>query len=491
MMTTPFRWLGAAMLLAAIASSQPLRQHPRNPRYFEHKGRTVVLVTSAEHYGSVVNGGFDYRKYLDTLAREGMNYTRIFGGSYVEIPAKSFGILRNTLAPEPGKLVSPWKQDTATGKFQLDQWNDAYFARLKDFLTEAEKRGIFVELTLFSSHYQPAHWLISPLHPDRNINNTTPLDDYKKLHTTGNGNILSHQERYVRKLVRETNGFSNLFYEIQNEPWSDRPVLSGVVNRYLQGQARDRYPNSIDLADAQSVAWQKLVAQWIVSEESALPNKHLIAQNHSNFGLPVRPQDIAPGVSIVNFHYAYPFAASANLGLGKVLGHDETGFMARNTADGGTAAADAAYLREAWNFLLSGGGLFNGLDYSFTTGKEDGTDLAPNGPGGGSPALRRGLRILREFLESLPLDQMNPNTGVVAHGNGAYVRALAGKDAYALYLDGPSESVSLRLPAGSYVAQWMNPETGAWLPDLQVKITAAVADVARPAGASVLRLRKK
>ena len=94
-----------------------------------------------------------------------------------------------------------------------------------------------------------------------------------------------------------------------------------------------------------------------------LPNKHLIAQNIANFRLAVRESDIAPGVSILNFHYAYPEAVTWNRGLGKLIGHDETGFA---------GSKDETYRREAWAFLLAGGGLYNNLDYSFHVGAEDG-----------------------------------------------------------------------------------------------------------------------
>jgi hypothetical protein len=85
--------------------------------------------------------------------------------------------------------------------------------------------------------------------------------------------------RYARELVREANAFDNMIFEIQDEPWSDRPVLAGVMNPYLQLPGRDTYPNSVDLADELSIAWQGQVAEWITSEESALPNRHPIAQN--------------------------------------------------------------------------------------------------------------------------------------------------------------------------------------------------------------------
>jgi hypothetical protein len=43
------------------------------------------------------NPDFDYRKYLDTLAADGLNLTRLFVGTYYEKPG-DFGIGANTLA---------------------------------------------------------------------------------------------------------------------------------------------------------------------------------------------------------------------------------------------------------------------------------------------------------------------------------------------------------------------------------------------------------
>jgi hypothetical protein len=444
----------AAVLLPAVA--QPIRLHPRNQHYFLYRGRAVALVTSAEHYGAVLNGAFDYQRYLAALAADGMNYTRLFGGSYVEVPSKSFGIRRNTLAPGPGRLVAPWARSETPGyegggnKFDLDRWNPEFVARFRDFLAEAAKRGIVVEVTLFSSHYQEMHWNVSPLNPANNVNVTDPIE-WRKLHTLENGNILAHQERYARKLVREANAFDNVIFEIQNEPWSDRPALADVVNPYLQPPTRDQFPNSIDLADELSMAWQARVAGWIASEEAALPNKHLIAQNCCNFGFPVR--ELAPGASVVNFHYAYPAAVLANYGLGKALSYDETGFLGRD---------DDAYRRQAWNFMLSGGSAFNNLDYSFTVGHEDGADAEPNGPGGGSPALRRQLRVLSQFLHSMSLADLAPDTGTVKHAAGAYARVLSapGRE-YGMYFDGSGPiAVTLELPAGEYSGEWVNTKTG-------------------------------
>jgi hypothetical protein len=428
----------AAALIAAAAT--PIRLDPRNPHYFEFRGKTIALITSGEHYGAVIDGLFDYRRYLDTLAKDGLNFTRLFGGSYIEIPGQSFGIRRNDLAPEPGHFVAPWAR--SGDKLDLDKWNPEFFQRYREFLGEAGKRGIVVELTFFSSQYQEAQWKVSPFYPANNVNGTNAID-WHEVNTLHNGNILAWQERYVRKLVHEAADFDNVIFEIQNEPWSDRGKLASVVNPYLQGPARDRYPNSIDVADELSTAWQARVAEWIASEDGA--NRHLVAQNYSNFGFPVR--ELAPGVSIVNFHYAYPMAAEWNYGLGKAIGYDETGFMGRD---------DLTYCRQAWNFMMSGGSTFDALDYSFSVGHEDGSDPGPNGPGGGSAELRRELGVLHTFLSSLSLQALAPDHQTVTHAGGVYARALSTPGGvYDLYFDGDGPAkITLELPAGQYSGGW-------------------------------------
>ena len=152
---------------------------------------------------------------------------------------------------------------------------------------------------------------------------------------------------------------------------------------------------------------------------------------------------------IVNFHYAYAEAALSNYGLGKAIAYDETGFL---------GPGDAAYRRQAWNFLLSGGGTFDSLDYSFSPRHEDGSDGQPNGPGGGSAALRKQLGILQKFLKDFALTELRPDREVVKHAAGVVARVLSslGRQ-YTVYLDGngPAE-LKLELPKGRYSGGWID-----------------------------------
>jgi hypothetical protein len=235
------------------------------------------------------------------------------------------------------------------------------------------------------------------------------------------------QEAFVRKAVRELNGFDNVYIEICNEP-------------YFGGVTLD---------------WQARIAAVIVETEKDLPHKHLLAQNIANEKARIeRPN---PAVSIFNFHYAAPPATvGMNYGLSKVIGDDETGFR---------GVDDRPYRIEAWDFLIAGGALFDHLDYSFTTEHEDGTAriVAPT-PGGGGPGFRAQLQILKRFIEGFDFVRMAPDAKVIARVTPGSISARAlsepGK-AYAIYAHGGHNvTLALELPPGRYRAEWLNPLTG-------------------------------
>ncbi len=457
--------------------SAPIRLHPDNPRWFQWRGRTCALVTSAEHYGAVINLDFDFSRYLETLQRDGMNYTRVLTGAYVE-PAGAFGISHNTLAPAPGRFLAPWTRSRRPGyagggnQFDLDRFSPAYLARIKAFLAEAGRRDIVVELTLFSAIYGDAQWAVNPFHPNNNVQalavpnwrdlNTLPPSGAKaRLDATPIG---ACQEKLTRWLVRELNGFDNLFFEISNEPWATQATMGDMINPYVM-DAR-AFPNAVEIPSARSVAWQRAIAQIIVDEESRLPQRHLIAQNVANFRLPLTAADLVPEADVINFHYALPEAVTWNPGLGRVIGDDETGFAGSD---------DATYRHQAWDFLLSGGGLFNNLDYSFSVGHEDGTDRGNKAPGGGGSALRRELKVLSDFLHGFALERLNPDAHFVHHAPGVVTRLLADEGtAYALYMHGRSPTtLSLNLPPGRWVAEWIGVETGRVKKTTRVNVTTS------------------
>jgi hypothetical protein len=426
--------------MAEPPAGGPIQLHPENQHYFLYKGKPMALISSAEHYGAVLNLDFDYEKYLQTLAEEGMNYTRIFTGTYFEISGESFGIKYNTLAPDRSKIITPWAIVVAdlSGrvKYDLSAWNEAYFVRLKDFIAMAADQDIIVEVTLFSSIYRDEHWDLSPQNPKNNINLSGEISRFDA-QTLNNGELLSYQESLVRKMVNELNAYDNFFFEIQNEPWSDHHIaVYNIVNKEDLNPGDWTY--KADFASEESLAWQQKLASVIVEEEGKLAKKHLIAQNYTNFKAPIPA--VSDHISIMNFHYAWPEAVEWNYHYDKVIGFDESGFA---------GSGDQVYRRQAWQFMLSGGGLFNSLDYSFFVGHEDG--LGENSaPGGGSKTLRAQLKILADFLNGFDLPKLHPNLSLITSSPGLIPYVLSdGNNAHALYIRSVgTHHASLQLETG-------------------------------------------
>jgi hypothetical protein len=128
------------------------------------------------------------------------------------------------LAPASDRFVCPWARSETSGaseggnKFDLTKWDPAYFERLKDFITEAGKRGVIVELVFFCTMYDDSVWNASPMNARNNVNGIGKVGK----HEVYNGKdepLLKVQKAFVRKLVAELNSFDNLYYEICNEPY--------------------------------------------------------------------------------------------------------------------------------------------------------------------------------------------------------------------------------------------------------------------------------
>ena len=145
------------LVFISPAYSEPITLHPANPRYYLFNGQPTILITSAEHYGAVINLDFDYVRYLDALKAYGLNYTRIWPGAVLEMVGEF--VKGNTMGPKPQRTIVPWARSNEPGyvyggnKFDLDKWNPDFFARLKDFIARAAERGIVVEVCFFNSQY--------------------------------------------------------------------------------------------------------------------------------------------------------------------------------------------------------------------------------------------------------------------------------------------------------------------------------------------------
>lgn len=438
----------------------PVRLHPENPHYFLHNGKPTVLITTAEHYGAVLNLRFDQIAYLDELRSHGLNLTRTFTGTYREDGTGPHG--NSPLSPGrgPANYIAPWAwSDVAGGydgkKFDLDRWNPAYFERLKSFLRPAGEREIAVELVLFCLMYSDEHsWRISPLHPDNNLQG----NDWRGLHhrrflTLDNPALVARQKAVARKIVKELKGIPNVYIEVANEP---APV-----------------PNDSALAK-DNHAWHEAIIAEIVAAEASLPpqSRHMIAYNdHYNDGQGIGAIPKEEAVSVLNIHYLPRLAgALAEYGKAKALSLDETRWIAHpRFPEYQNTMQPAAGRIEAWEFLIGGGAVYDGLNYAFQVDN-------PTGRHPESAEFKHYLRKLKEFVSGFDFVRMRQDKGVLVGGlpEGSFWRAISepGKQ-YAIYLHYSTYAqgkryyevsskpqtldLTLDLPAGGYKIEWIQP----------------------------------
>ena len=430
-----------------------VRLSPKNHHYLEYDQKPILLVTSGEHYGALLNLDFNYIAYFDALYKEGMNSTRVFSGTYVErkndIKFMQYG---NTLAPKENRLIVPWKRSKEPGyihggtKFDLDQWDSQYFLRLKDLLKQAARRGIVVELTLFGNQYGDSIYAYSPLYPDNNIQRVglKGKNLFLGFQSLADAALVARQDAMVVKIVRALNTFDNLYYEISNEPYNEVKD-SSLVDK-----------------------WHVHMADLIRKTELSLPKKHLIASNQAIVDY--------KKVDIANYHYVHisniPDFDSLTR-LNKVISMDET--------MGSLYDADVNDVRvEAWDFILHGGGAYDNLSWEYTPNRPQGTP--------GADSIRQYLRYLKQFMDGFDYVRMKYSPEILKKvPQKAITRVLAeeGKQ-YALYIhhSNPYEAVpkrnnfiskyeagsgtfrdslTLSLPAGTYIVRWYNPVNGVWV----------------------------
>jgi hypothetical protein len=205
---------------------------PENSHYFFYKNKAIVLITSDQHYGAVIDRNFDWRKYLEYLFQNGMNLTRIYPGAMFEPPDKY--LPGNPLGPLQGMQLLPWAKSDRSGanpllaepgkpsyKYDLDRWNGEYFDRLKDFVEFARERDIIVEIAFFNGMYNDC-WPMMPMYHENNIQNIghyeSPECGLFTSNDVRNRDVVFYQKAYIKKITAELNKYENLIYDICDEP---------------------------------------------------------------------------------------------------------------------------------------------------------------------------------------------------------------------------------------------------------------------------------
>ena len=470
----------ALCALHAAHAQDAVKIDPDNPKYLLFRGKPLALISASEHYGSVINRPFDYEKYLDDAAAHKMTVTRTFL-FYREL--QSARNPSSPCKPESPDFISPFMR-TGPGKamdgepvYDLDKWNPEYFERLHHYLDAASKKGIVVELTVFSNTYADDVWALNPLRAANNIQHVGK-GDWEEYISLKDPELVKVQSRYARKIIEETSGYDNVYYEICNEPGGG---IAGHVT------------------SADVDAWQSAMAKVMRDEMKRLNRPHLLSGQQAftyaaNNSFPMDATFASNNFDIVNDHPlpntqfagkvfemgdfmskelklvgVRDFCRATNAQAKPVvLDEDNTASMYRDMT-GWTI-----HRKRAWTALLSGCH-YDYIDFSITVGNESGTAAS-------RAAIRSWMQHLSEFMDSfdyvhskLDADWIGETPDhLLASGLSA-----SGKD-FAAYLaddreigdptagDSITGKVAVMLPPGTYDLSLYSPVTGEYSPAIEV-----------------------
>jgi Cellulase (glycosyl hydrolase family 5) len=461
----------------SVASpDQPITIHPENPRYFLFRGKPLVLIAATEHYGSIVNRNFDFVRYLEDAAERKQTVTRTF------LLFRELQSARNPCSPlkaESPDFIAPWPR-TGPGKaldgepiYDLDRWNPEYFDRLNRFLSLASKRGIVVELTVFSNSYADNIWALHPLRAENNKQKVGKVS-WQEYTSLRDQDLFTRQMAYARKIIEETSGYDNVYYEICNEP-------GGGVQGHVT-------PAEVD-------AWQQKIASMLREELSNRRRHHLIFGQNAftyapQFGQSFDESFEGPMLDAVNVHplpnlrYRNRTYQLGNF-MSKELQLEEFRdfFLATTYAQKPCISDEdncasiyrddvgwTIHRKRAWMAVVCSSH-YDYIDFSITVGSETGTDASRK-------KIRTWMKHLSEFIHSFDFVHARPSPGWIENKPGPLVVAtLAVPDSdYVAYLaDGREETdpsagepvsgpVSVTLPQGKYRASLFSPVTGMYSP---------------------------
>jgi hypothetical protein len=445
------------------AAPGPLVVSRRNPRYFTVRGEDgggsdpsrAVLLT-----GSHINNNFqdgagpgpdcaqtpektDFAKYLHFLTEHGHNFIRLWRWEHFRSQVGN-GSFHMCMSPQPWPRTGPGDASDGRPKFDLSKFDDSYFSRLRDDVSAAGDRGIYVSVMLFEGfalHLSPPPDNVRghPFHADNNVNDVglRSIADYQVLPL--HPRVRELQEAYIRRVIDTVHDLPNVLYEVANESSGDPGVGDSTEWQYW---VIDRV-RSHEKARGYDVHPIGMTMQYPVPD-----------QRRVNAPLYASPADwISPG-------FDEPMdGAEQGQGQGPPPGrwlldpppNDGLKLVLSDTDHYSPFMADSLW---AWRTFLRGHHPVL-YDFGIIMGAEPGHPVPGLPPYEAYEATRHAMGDILRVAQRLDLLEMVPAPALSSTG---FALARPGREYLILQPDREARSFTAKLAAGSYATEWYSVE---------------------------------
>ena len=425
----PCLLLVAADRLSA-GNKNVIRPWNENPRFWQYKGKPIILLGASSDDNLFQWPAAQLIPHLDSMKSIGANY------------------VRNTMSDrkDRGFELYPYRKPD-NNKYDLDQWNEAYWERFSFFLKETAKRRIIVQIEVWDRFdYSREHWLTNPLNPGNNINYsfretglaakypdhpglnrqpfffTTPLQK-------NNETLMKYQIRFVEKMLSYTLRYDHILYCMDNET-SGEEAWAVFWAEFILGKAKE--------ADRE-VCVTEMWDNWNLRSENHRrtfdhPGRYAfcdVSQNNQQKG----------ELHWDNFQWVREYTAAHPRPLNTVKTYGSDAGPHGNTKDG---------IERWWRHLLGGAAAVR-------------FHRPPSGLGL-SELSAHSLKIAREIEKKIPFWELQPdNEWLSQRGeNEAYLACKPGEIYLLFFTNGGEVSLDLSPHKSSFTLTWVNVRTGEW-----------------------------
>jgi hypothetical protein len=438
---SPARLANSRLLSVALpAISSPLRVSATNPHFLvDASGRAVYLSGShtwddlqdlSQSPGTAAL--FDFNSYVNFLVAHGQDATILWRKDLPTFCNWGAGGTW-TASPFPWPRTGPGMASDGQPAFDLSQFNQTYFDRLRARVVQLEQNGIYAGVELFDGLQLLNNRCPNDGYPFTGGNNVNGVNDgggTGSMTMTAPNAITNYQDAYVKKVIDTLNDQPNVLWEISEE------------------------------APSNSTWWQNHMINLIHSYEATRPLQH-----------PVGYPTLTGGSDATLFASAADWVAplsrispTTNPGNKAIVNDSDHSYYGMWND---SAQTNRNYLWE--NFTNGSSVLF--MDPYQIYWSNQNRNLCPNPVNGVCSGVdprwenfRNNLGYAVQMASTMNLAAMNPHPERSSTGYTLANTAVTGSEFLVYAPNGGTFTVNLSNTQDTLNAQWLNPSTGTTTP---------------------------
>jgi len=216
------------------SSMGPLKHSTVNTRYFVDPAGNAVFFSGSHTWDDFQDtdtnvgstpGAFDFTGYVNFLKAHHHNMTILWRKDLPEYCGWNFSGSTWRMGPWPWLRPGPGVATDGNPKFDLTQFNQAYFDRLRAEVQQLQTNGIYAIVELFDANQLTSARCSTDGYEFTGTNNINGVDDgytsgsggTNSVTMTGANAISGYQDTYVKKVLDTLNDLPNVIYEVAEE----------------------------------------------------------------------------------------------------------------------------------------------------------------------------------------------------------------------------------------------------------------------------------